>query len=156
VLPADRPAELDREPEQLLGRGPRRFDLIRVPRVDEVRRVQVAVARVTPGACDEAVPVADRDGALDRLAQPFDGNGDVVGELAAALGRDRESDRVAPAPQRAGLDCARLRAECVEQLSEICFARVGFCDDEEAGVGWDATWGCCRQTEARLRPGTRA
>ena len=55
---------------------------------DEEARVQVPVAGVPPAHRLEAVPGPDLGRPADRVGQPVDGDGDVLGELAAADGGD--------------------------------------------------------------------
>src|SRR5436189_159669 len=74
--------------EELGGRRARAVELCAVARVDQKRRVQVAVAGVPPAERLEPVAGADLDRRLDRLGQPLDRHGDVLGDLAATLGAD--------------------------------------------------------------------
>ena len=62
-----------------------RLALVLVRRVDQERRVEVAVARVPPAAGGELVPRADRERLVDRLGQPVEGDDDVLAHLAASL-----------------------------------------------------------------------
>ena len=67
------------------------------------------------------MPRADRS-LLDRLGEPVERDDDVLADLAAALGLDRERDAVAPAPERAtrpalsAPDGERVLAERLQQL----------------------------------------
>src|SRR5262245_59524952 len=103
VLARDRAAEPHGEPEELLGRLFRPRELV-VGR-DEEGRVQVAVAGMPPAAGGQIVAAADRDGLVDRLGEPVEGNDDVLAHLAAMQRGHGDRDPVAPTPERFDLAC---------------------------------------------------
>src|SRR5687767_2309520 len=103
VLAGDRPAEPERELEQLLGHARRQRELSLVLDVEQEGRVEVAVARVAPGAARQAEPATDLERLLDRLGEPVERHGDVLARLATALRTDDQREAVAPAPQRCDL-----------------------------------------------------
>ena len=84
VLAADRATERHRQREQLLRRGLRALSACASPRLDQERRVEVAVPGVAPAAGLETVAAADLDDRRDRLPQPLERNDDVLAELAPA------------------------------------------------------------------------
>src|SRR5207253_6925298 len=85
VFPGDRSAEPQREREQLLRHARRPSDRIRIVPVEQVRRVEIAVARVPPGAGRQAEPSADGERLLDAFCEVIERNGDVLARLSAAL-----------------------------------------------------------------------
>src|SRR5438128_2732907 len=77
-------AERGREREQLFGAQLRRLELGLAGRIDEHRRVHVALAPVAP--CARAQPAASRDllEALETLAEALDRKHHVLRDLGAA------------------------------------------------------------------------
>src|SRR5215213_7737130 len=118
VLARDRAAHLRGGREQLGGGGARALQLGWVARVDEERRVQVAVARMAPAAGLQAMAGADLQHGFDRVAEAVEWHDDVLRHLAAALRRYRDRDAVAPAPQRRDLRGARRRMQRERPLAE--------------------------------------
>jgi hypothetical protein len=132
VLAADRAAERDGHREELAGRRLRALGLAGVARVEQERRVQVAVAGVAPGAGLEPVALADGHGLGDRLGEPVERDGDVLGELAAPPGADRVRHARAPLPQRPhvgrrgrGVEHERVVARRLEQLVARALGLLG-------------------------------
>ena len=123
MLAGDRSAEPQRELEKLFGEPRRKRELVLVVLRQQERRVEIAVARVTPGARRDAQPPPDLERLLDRLAEPVERHCNVLARLAAALGIDDERQAVAPAPQRGdllrrlgGVERQRVLAEQVEHV----------------------------------------
>ncbi len=90
MLAGDRSAQLDRQLEQLLDRDLDASQLVRVVRVDEERRVEIAVACVAERDPDQAVAAADVDGRVHCLLDAVERHDDVLGDHTAAAREHRE------------------------------------------------------------------
>ena len=157
------PLELDRHREQVVGGVPRAGDREVVARVDEERRVEVAVAGVPPGARLQAVPLADLADAgapPRRAARP-------APRCRRRACRRAPRSRRGPTPSRqrhrpAGSSTTRTppTAPVLERLGErgrVLRAGVALGDDEEPGaVRRAAGEARRRRAPARPRRGTRS
>ena len=97
-----------------------------VGRVEQHRRVQVAIARVAPAARGETMARADLERPFDRLLQPVERDDDVLAQLPAMQRLHRVRHARAPAPQRPDLLSLRLRrarrvdrARIAERLEQL-------------------------------------
>src|SRR4051794_9704272 len=99
MLAGDRPAEAERQFEQVVAGRVGTLLLGRIVRGEEERRVDVAVPCVAERERGDAVARADLQRLARHLAQPVERYRDVLAERAAPLREDREGGAAAPAPE---------------------------------------------------------